>query len=338
MPLKHILFCVSAILLLRESVKGQDIHYSQYFLNYPSQSPTHAGLYQGDHRLTANYRNQWQTVPVPYLTLSLFYDSKFKLRSNGDYIGAGIGFDYDRAGDSELSLTSLNTAFSYGLTLKKSHLIVVGISPSVGQRRFSEEKLRWNNQWNGDRYDPNLSPRETFNTSGDFFFDLSAGLSYQYRLTKRSRILIGGAMYHLLQPDQSFYGLSQVKVKLPVRNLIHAGMDIGIGGYFDLILNGQLQQQEQYEEMNGVGMIRFYLNKNPGVKLNLLAGCGIRLDDSYYPLLGVEFQNWLISGSYDINTSAFKTASNKRGGPELALQYIFRSVEPIGLYKKCPIY
>ncbi|MBK6546451.1 MAG: PorP/SprF family type IX secretion system membrane protein [Saprospiraceae bacterium] len=338
MPLKHIFIILGISLLTTDFLNGQDIHYSQYFLNYPSQSPIQTGLYQGNHRITANYRNQWQTVAVPYLTLSMFYDSKIKLKSNGDYIGAGIGFDYDRAGDSELSLTSLNVSLNYGLTLKKSHLIIIGLSPNVGQRRLSEEKLKWNNQWNGDRYDPNLSPRENFKTSGSFFLDLSGGLAYQYSLTKRSRILLGGAMFHLLEPDQTFYGLSQTKVQLPQRMVLHANLDIGIGSFLDLMLSGQFQQQDKYEETVGSGMFRLYLDKNPGVKLNLLLGCGIRLEDAFYPILALELKNWLISGSYDINTSDFKTASNKRGGPELTVQYVFRGVEPVGIYKKCPIY
>lgn len=83
------------------------------------------------------------TVPVPYMSFSLFYDSKIKLKSNGDYIGAGIGFDYDRAGDSELSLSSLNIGLNYGLTLSKGHLIILGLSPNIGQRRLSDEKLKW---------------------------------------------------------------------------------------------------------------------------------------------------------------------------------------------------
>jgi type IX secretion system PorP/SprF family membrane protein len=338
MLLRHIGFFVTFYVIFIVHSIGQDIHYSQYFYNYPSQSPIQTGLYHGDHRITANYRNQWQTVPVPYLSLSMFYDSKIKLNSIKDYIGVGVGFDYDKAGDSELSLTSLNVSLNYGLSIKKSHLFIIGLSPNLAQRRFSEEKLKWHNQWNGDKYDPTLPTRENFKLSTKLFIDLAGGLAYQYSVSNRTKFLIGASAFHLLEPDQTFYGQSTVKTKLPMRNVFHANFDIGIGGYIDLILNGQYQQQEEYSEKLGTGMFRFYLNKNPGIKLNLLAGCGIRLDDAFFPMIGFEYKDWMLSGSYDINTSDFKTASNRRGGLELAVQYIFRSVESVGIFRKCPIY
>lgn len=338
MPFKPICILIGIWMCFYAKIEAQDIHYSQFIYHYPSQNPIQSGFYNGNHRITANYRNQWQTVPVPYMSFSLFYDSKIKLKSNGDYIGAGIGFDYDRAGDSELSLSSLNIGLNYGLTLSKGHLIILGLSPNIGQRRLSDEKLKWGSQWTGDHYDKNRSPNENFNTTGDLFFDLSGGLAYQYSFTKRTRLMASAAIFHLLEPDQTFYGLSQNKIKLPQRNVLNGSINLGLGTYLDLLLNGEFQKQDAYEEKLGTGLIRFYINQKPGSKFNLLAGCGIRLDDAYFPMLGFEYNNWMISGSYDITTSDFKTATNSRGGPEIAVQYIFKGIEPIGLYKKCPIY
>ena len=178
------------------------------------------------------------------MSFSLFYDSKIKLKSNGDYIGAGIGFDYDRAGDSELSLSSLNISLNYGLTLSKGHLIILGLSPNIGQRRLSDEKLKWGSQWTGDHYDKNRSPNENFNTTGDMFFDLSGGLAYQYSFTKRTRFMASAAIFHLLEPDQTFYGLSQNKIKLPQRNVLNGSINLGLGTYLDLLLNGEFQKFE----------------------------------------------------------------------------------------------
>ena len=145
MLMKHFIIVIVYFTFYSLKINGQDIHYSQYFYNYPSQSPVQSGLYSGKHRITANYRNQWQTVPVPYLTLSMFYDSKFKLKGGKDYIGVGIGFEYDKAGDSELSLASLNVSINYALSINKSNLLIIGLSPNVAQRRLSNEKLKWNN-------------------------------------------------------------------------------------------------------------------------------------------------------------------------------------------------
>jgi type IX secretion system PorP/SprF family membrane protein len=338
MLVRHIVVFILICTLNTHAVFGQDIHYSQFFYHYPSQSPVQTGLFNGDHRITANYRNQWQSVIVPYLSLSLFYDTKFTFRAGDDYIGVGLGIDYDRAGDSELSLSSLNVSLNYGMNFKKHHRVIIGLSPNVGQRRLSNEKLKWNNQWDGEEFNKNLPPRENFKLSGDFFMDLAGGIAYQYTKTKRTKFLLGGSLFHILEPNQTFYGISQNKVSLPMRFVYNANLDIGIGDRLDLILNAQYQEQEEYNEKLALGMFRIYLNQNPGIKLNLLTGFGIRLDDALIPVIGIEYKDWLISGSYDINTSDFKTATNRRGGLELAVQYHFRSVERVGVFKKCPIY
>lgn len=317
---------------------GQDIHYSQFFNHFPGQNPSHTGAYWGDHRITSIYRSQWQTVPVPYLSLSLFYDSKIKVRGKRDFIGLGIGLDYDQAGDSRLSLTSLTGMFSYGINFTKNHQLRIGVNPNIGQRRFSEEKLKWDNQWDGEKFNSQLSPKETFGITGSFFFDMGAGASYQYTKTKRSYLSIGASWNHLLSPNQSFYTSSITKVELPIRSVYHASVSIGILPFIDLLAYAQIQQQDVYEETAASGMFRLYLDKNPGVKLNLLLGAGLRMEDAFYPLAGFQYKNWTALASYDINTSDFRTASNKRGGLEVSLQYLFKSVEPIGIFKKCPIY
>lgn len=318
--------------------KTQDIHYSQFFMHLPGQSPANTGSYAGEHRLTANYRSQWQTVPVPYLSLSLFYDSKFKIRSKQDFIGVGIGLDYDKAGDSKLSLTALNASFNYGLNINKHHQFRFGISPSVGQRRLSEELLKWDNQWDGEKYNSGLSPKESFENSGAFFFDMGAGISYQISKSNRTYLGIGASINHLLEPDQTFYTQQQNKVGLPMRHVYHATVSIGLAGFVDLIAHGQYQEQDVYEETAASGMFKFYIDKNPGIRLNLLLGAGLRLEDAFYPMAGFQYKNWTAIASYDVNTSAFKTASNQRGGLEISVQYLFKNVDPVGLYKKCPLY
>ncbi len=328
----------SVLSLIGTVLTAQDLHYSQFFLHGQGQNPIYAGNYQGTHRVTANYRSQWNTVPVPYLSLSLYYDSHLSLKSKKHFLGVGIGLDYDKAGDSRLSLTALQTSITYGYALSKKHLIRCGLSPSIGQRRFAEEKLKWDNQWTGDRFDKQLSPRESYSLSGSFFFDLAGGVSYQFSHSNRTYISLGAAMYHLLKPDQSFYGTQQTKVGLPMRPVLHGEISIGLWKVADIVVSGQHQQQEKYEETSAAGMLRLYLDRNPGIRLNALLGCGIRLDDALYPMAGLQYKNWLVLASYDINTSPFKTATNQRGGLEIGVQYVFKSVEPVGLYKKCPIY
>ncbi len=318
---------------------AQDIHYSQFYYNHQGLNPALVGHYLGSHRITALYRNQWQSVPVPYLSFGLFYDTQFRLSKIGDGIGFGIGFDYDRAGDSRLSLSAINAHVNYGLTIGK-HLISFGVSPNFGQRHLSEQKLRWKNQWNGDRYDPKLSPKEAFVASGNLYFDLAAGISYQFAMTKRTRFQAGSAVFHLMKPNQTFYtnNNQSASVELPFRHVYQAMLSLGLLSHLDIVLRGMHQTQSKYKETVASGLFNIYLNKRPGALLNMIAGCNYRLDDAIIPTLAFQYNEWMVSAAYDITVSNFRNVTNRRGGPEFALQYLFKNIEPVGVYKKCPIY
>lgn len=325
------------IILRSVMMQAQDLHYSQYYYNYHNFSPSLAGDFGGNDRITLNYRNQWLSLPVPYNTFSVFYDANRAHRSNTRW-GFGLGMDYDRAGDSKLSLAKLVLAASYHYNLNSKNRISIGVNPAVAQRRLSSEALRWDRQWNGDRYDPKIASQENFAASGDFFLDLGAGISYRYNYTERTELLLSGAAYHLNEPNQTFYSTSKQSIQLPQRYSLGLQLGIGIGSRLDLLMGGQYQLQEKYKEMVGTARLRYRLNNTPGNILNLLAGCNMRIDDAIIPNLGIEFRNWLVAFSYDINNSFFNLATNKRGGPEIAIQHVFAKVKTSGIYKKCPMY
>ncbi len=72
------IFVTLAFALLTLAIlPAQDIHFSQ-FGNAPiNLSPGLNGVFGGDLRFVGNYRNQWRSVPVPYLTFSGTLDNKF---------------------------------------------------------------------------------------------------------------------------------------------------------------------------------------------------------------------------------------------------------------------
>lgn len=317
---------------------AQDLHYSQYYYNSQNLAPSAIGRFDGDDRVTLNYRNQWLSLPVPYNTFSFLYDGQRNFKGSKSSFGMGFGLDYDRAGDSKLNMAKVVAGFSYTPYFSKKHSLTIGFLPAIAQRRLSAEGLRWDRQWNGDRYDPNLSPNENFATSGDFFLDLSAGISYAYQLAPRTSFAIHGSFFHLNRPNQTFYGINDAFVRLPIRYSLAANFNIGLFSLVDLIVGGNYQIQEKYKEVLGSARLRLRLNQTPGQILNLLAGCNVRMSDAIIPTGGIEYKNWLVSLSYDINTSFFKVATNKKGGPEIAVQYVFARVKSSGIYKKCPIY
>ena len=63
-----------------KSIHAQDIGFSQFYEQPLLRNPALAGIFNGDVRLTASYRNQWQSVTVPYRTLALSTEIKFPMQ------------------------------------------------------------------------------------------------------------------------------------------------------------------------------------------------------------------------------------------------------------------
>lgn len=321
-------------------LSGQDIHFSQFHMSPLNVNPSLAGVINGDQRFSAIVRDQWRSVPVPYLTVGASFDMRFNnYRFPEGFFGAGVQFNYDKAGDSQLSLVNLALSGSYSYIINRRNIITGGLGLAVNQRRFNEDDLRWERQWNGDSFDPDINSGELFDNTNLLFFDINAGINYRYQVSRRTWINVGGAAFHLTQPDQSYYSLNQsTDTNLPMRftGLIQSSFQIADG--FDLMVNAVYQNQNPYQEIVANGIGRIYISNKPGRHYILDLGLGYRVDDAFYPLVGFQYNNWYVSATYDINTSFFEVATNGRGGPEVALRYIFARPAPPLEFKKCPVY
>ena len=113
--MKKIIFISFLFFLADKKLLAQDIHYSQFFTSPISLNPAKTGLFNGDWRVGANYKNQWNSIPVPYNTGSVFCDiSRGKKR--GDFIkkyGLGLFIAQDVAGDGNLSTTKIQLSAAY---------------------------------------------------------------------------------------------------------------------------------------------------------------------------------------------------------------------------------
>ena len=94
------------------AVKAQDPHFSQYFASPLTLNPAMTGYFDGDHRASANFRQQWWSLGSPFVTSTLSFDSKImqlKLPEK-DIFGAGIMALFDQSLGG--SFNSINIAAS----------------------------------------------------------------------------------------------------------------------------------------------------------------------------------------------------------------------------------
>src|SRR5215210_537351 len=94
---KKVLLIIIAI-ACNIAVKAQDIHFSQFFEAPLLRNPSLAGIYTGDIRVQAVYRDQWRSVTNAYKTGSLNGEYKMPVGKGEDFLTLGLQILYDKAG------------------------------------------------------------------------------------------------------------------------------------------------------------------------------------------------------------------------------------------------
>ncbi len=340
-------FFILALLLSALDLTAQDIHFSQ-FGNAPlNLSPGLAGVFGGDLRFVANYRNQWRKVPVPYLTFSGSVENKvyFDHKRYNKFITTSLLVNYDKQGD--LSLQSLQIGIPIALTLPvgKSNFVTIGATPMFGQRSFDTDEITFGEQYINGMYDPNAAISEDLSITNLKYFDISAGINYRIQSpTKRSRFDIGGAMHHINRPSHDFWASSVTdldEVRLYNKLTLY-----GLGLYqlsekFDFMFEGLYQKQGKYSEIVYGGGVRMHLTRERYKEVAAQIGVDWRhrYKNALVPRLEVYYGTWTFGATFDWDafSRAGELVSEFRGGPELSLIYRFYKIKPMQKFKSCPI-
>lgn len=317
---------------------AQDLHFSQ-FHNAPQQlNPALAGAYQADHRFGANYRSQWQSVPVAYETLSAGYSRKFTLpKLKSHLFGAGAHFLYDQAGDGQLSWAQVSFSLAYHLTLSDEQTLSAGAQGRFGQRTLQPGVFQFGDQFTDSFFDPQAPSAEVLARTVSGYSSFGAGLNWRYANPRsRTEILAGFGSAHLNRPTLSF--LESEAVPLPLLLNFHAQGLIELDEVWDLSVHLLGQRQGSYREIVALAGARYHLTELTSLPLAVQLSGGYRLSDAAIVVLEIFYREWRLGLSYDVNTSPFRQATNGRGGAELSLQYFITEVKPPEVFKACPVF
>ncbi len=316
---------------------SQDLHYSQFYNSPLNVNPANAGIFNGDLRFNLSVRDQWRSVPIPWFTMSGAVDKKF-LGKNSEkgFFALGLNYNYDRQGSSKINLNNLNLAGSYSRILNKNNIVTAGMIIGYSLRGYSTQTLTWDKQWDGDRPDFTLPSGENFDIERVGFMESGLGLNYRWQKSSRTKVDVGIAGFHLIEPQTSFY--KSEDLKLPMRLSINAVANVKLIDELDLQLHILSQQQGVYEELVYGGLAKIYLNKKRGKELEFHLGASYRTSKFLIPTAAVQFTNLYLGVSYDIDMTEFSNQHDNNGGPEVHLRYIITNVKPLKYFKICPIF
>ncbi len=313
---------------------AQDIHFSQFFEAPLLRNPSLAGIYTGDMRVQAVYRDQWNSVTNAYRTGSLDAEMKIPVGRLNDFVSVGMQLLYDRAGSIGWTSTHVLPAVNYHKSISNSRnrYLSLGFMGGWVQRRFDPSKVTTNSQYDGGGIGENFAAAQ-YN-----YLDGSVGLSYNADLNANPahNYFLGAAYHHFNKPTHSFY--NDQDTRLDPKWVFSAGLRFGVTEYAYLTLQADQTLQGHYRETIGGAMYGLKLGGDPDKPDYVLhAGGFLRWNDALIPVIKIDYAPFSMAISYDVNISKLKPSSYGRGGFEVSLSYIaFRPRNSSLDYARCP--
>lgn len=324
-------------MVLSITLKAQDIHFTQWMHAPHVYSPASIGDFDGLYRFHGNYRNQWASVTVPFVTFSTFAESNV-LTPGVTGLSSALGVTYDVTGDSKFSTTHIQLGAGYEIPFIPDSIgnVRIGLLPSLTQKKIDIQSLRFDNQYNGFFFDGSLSSQEQLPRLSRWYFDLALGLQYDWQVNNQWEVRVAGGAYNLLSPKQSFFNNNDIR--LDRRYSLQADAFFAKTKTFAIQPGVQFSNQGTYYSVNFGSLFLWDFSKSQYFQQRFFAGAYFRAVDSGNIIAGVDYGNWRVAASYDINYSGLVPASNYRGSFELAVVYIIppKIIRP--KYKVCPDY
>ena len=299
---KILLLCLCYMIPI--GLLAQDPHFSQYFASPLSLNPANTGYFDGDLRVAINERQQWWTVGYNYNTASLSADAKIlsSYIPDNDVLAIGFSGIFDRTLNGALSSNyiSISGAYHKSLADQKTQVLTVGFQFTYANRHIDYSRLTFASQFDGNGFDLTIPVLVNSNNSSTNYFDAHAGILYS-AIIQKTKIYAGTSLYHIARPVESIFTPSGSRV--PLRATFHTGGDIYINPSSSILFSGMyMAQANARDEM--VGVAYGIKNHNYTSTFNLYLGLWLRVNDSYIPYLGFDYQNFSLGLNYSLPYSS----------------------------------
>lgn len=315
------------------STRAQDIHFTQWMFAPHTYSPSSIGDFDGKYRFHGNYRNQWSSVTVPFVTFGSMAESNNIDRFEN--LSLAGGFVYDVTGDSKFSTAHFNLGAGYKVSFGDSiGSLRIGVQPVITQKRIDLEALKFDNQYNGYFFDGTLPTGENLPRLSRWYFDFSAGIQYNYNISSLWELKGSFAAFNLLAPKQSFF--NDNNIRLDRRYSFELSSTYQLTPKIMLQPGIQVSKQGKFNAINFGSLVDFNMSKTRFFRQSIFFGVYFRAVDSGDLIVGLNYDQWKAAISYDINYSGLTPASNFKGGIELAVIYIIPYPKKLPQFKFCP--
>ena len=321
---------IAALVLTTPASFGQDIHFSQFDMQPLAYNPAFTGMFYGKMRADAIYRNQWNSVTVPYKTIGASIDGPIKADGNGDYLAGGLQIYQDQAGDGNLTSFTGLASLAYHKTFGGNGSdyngsdLAVGLQGGVAQTSVDLSKLYFGDEFHNGNFDQGTTAEPGLNNHVTYYI-VNAGISFAHAVNQNFNFVLGLSANNINQPNNGILKQAGTNSVLDMRYCGQLGLVWNISERLSLRPAVLYQYQASATELIVGNEFHYALASDYGASQYtpaVFVGGWLRNQDAVLINAGFEIKSFRVGVAYDYNISSLNTVSNGNGGFELAARYI----------------
>jgi len=323
--MKNYIIILVLSLFISELAMSQDPYFSQYFASPMTLNPSLIGSdLKKESRFQMVTRNQWWGGnSKPYTTNMVSLEKRLGEKGLGDdQFVMGLMFLNERSNGGILSNSFFTGAINYRNSLDASgnNVLSGAISGSYSNRMLDLENATFQSQFGSFGFmqtASNYDPVSSYNLNNKYF-DVNAGISYAHK-GNNVDYEIGGALFHASKPKEGVFNNS--KYNMDPRGVFNGSLKWRPTktGEWDFAGNYQRQARKQLVTLGA--SYAMYVNDTAGQRI--IFGFYHRLNESFYPYIGIQSNDLKFGVSYDIISGPAKTSFNSVQSVEATLSLTF---------------
>lgn len=310
-------------------VGAQDFLSSQFYELPMLRNPALVGIMPSNIRATTLFRDQWNSITVPYRTGSLSVESKIPIGRQNDFISFGMHGTRDQAGDAKFYRTQayFSTTFHKALSADANtipnYLSFSMMGGSVWSG-FDPTKMTFDDQFVGGAFNPGNLTSTFFTNTRINYFDLSSGLSFSGQTFEKTKYYIGLAGFHLARSKVNFFRDDAVILKR--RFVVNGALSVLTGDNDRFYFYGDINFQGGNRQVLMGSLYKWNIGSYDEIddelkSTSISAGASFRWGDAFIPVVKFYNKGFAAAVSYDMNISKLKSVSQTVGGFEVSLGY-----------------
>jgi len=314
---------IFVILLILGKITHSDcqIRFSQFYSSPLLFNPANTGRFNKSYRIGGTFRNEKNAQGLIHTQGDFFLDSKIltsKVPENDCFSVGVLGLvDEGRNEGIKNTYVSFSAAYQKGLDEEGKQQIGIGFQTTFAHNRLDKPILIFEDQilsWANSGYS-NIDIFQVQNVNVNYT-DVNAGLIYQ-GITNNNFFSAGVSMYHITEPYKLFTG---GQLTIFRQTWSHLSWESNLENDKKLYVAFLIGFSKQKSNNLFTGFsYQIKLNRNYQIDFGGWFKRSALLGNSLIPSIGLNFGNFKMTTSYDINISSKQTS--QRGAGEISMIY-----------------